>query len=118
MGKLHRFVFGSGFYGVVLILLSSGTVILTSLTVSPAQEATPPPLTQLELQSELMGFADRLSMFLAQATTRDPEFRTKPALYNDQILIFFSCVYYRRRTQPGSRPARHGGVDHPGAHDL
>ncbi len=91
MGKLHRFVFGSGFYGVVLILLSSGTVILTNLTVSSAQEATPSPLTQLELQSELMSFADRLSMFLLQASVRDPEFRANTALYNDQVLILMAA---------------------------
>jgi hypothetical protein len=59
-------------------VLFSG-VLLATMTGAAAQEATPAKLTQLQVQSELMSFAERLATFLGQSI-RDRN--SAPMLYS------------------------------------
>jgi hypothetical protein len=61
------------------------------MTGAAAQESMPAKLTQLQLQSELMSFAERLSAFIGQPI-RDPQFRANALLLAKQLLIMTSAV--------------------------
>jgi hypothetical protein len=73
-----------------MALLLCSCILLASMTDAAAQAATPAKLTQLQLQAELMSFADRLMTFLAQST-RDPEIRQDPLLFADLHFIMTSA---------------------------
>jgi hypothetical protein len=89
MGWLYGHSFRSQFACTALVLCSG--VLLATMTGAVAQESTPAKLTQLQLQSELMGFAERLSAFIAQPI-RDPQFRANALLLGNQVLIMTSAV--------------------------
>lgn len=100
MWWLHSPVLRSWSYRALLTLLCSGTMVLTSPTVSTAQQAKTPPLTQLELQSALMSFADRFFEFMGQAGM-DPAIRAKPDLMGNHAVTIYSAFTIAASPNPG-----------------
>lgn len=75
---------------VVLGLLCLELALVMNPGIAPAQQPQKSVRTQLELQSELMGFADRFHEFLAQASF-DPAFRDTPELFGDHLAIVLAA---------------------------
>lgn len=89
MWCLYRQIIRSQRLRIALVLLSC--IFLARITDAAAQASTPSKLTQLQLQSELMSFADRFLAFLGQSV-RDPKIRTNPLLLADQLLTITSAA--------------------------
>jgi uncharacterized protein Yka (UPF0111/DUF47 family) len=89
MWGLSRQIRRSRRFRIALVLVSY--ILLASIADAAAQASTPSKLTQLQLQSELMNFADLVLTFLGQSL-RDPNIRTNPLLLGDQLLTIGSAV--------------------------
>ena len=87
-------------------LLGVGLVLLANPMHGFAQRPRKPALTQLELQTELMNFADRFSEFLGQASAA-PAFRNTPELYGDHLADALAAL----RWYSGRRSSDNSGAD-------
>jgi hypothetical protein len=96
----HASVVCSGFRRILLGLFCSGALVLASTTIGMAQESKTPAITQLELQGDLMGFADRLASFLGQVNF-DPAFRAQPVLLRDVTFTIMAAFTSAAEPYPG-----------------
>ena len=85
---------------LVFGLLCIGMVLLASPIRCLAQQPRETPLTQLELQSDLMSFADRFHEFLVQASI-DPEFHNQSLLFGDHLAILLAAFTIAAGPNPG-----------------